>query len=158
MFACLRDQQQQLAGASGVVAEVSQPHQPTSYPSHTLFPHHLYPCTQQQRTEAAIENAAASASDALQDASDAATALVQDAANVTSGLVSDAADAAEATVTAAAQTASNIVSDAADATTAFVDDAEAAWRSAADSVRAAATPGGRVVGGCWSDSRVCLLA
>lgn len=58
--------------------------------------------------------------------------------------MSDAADAAEATIGAAAQTATNVIEDAADVTSAFVDDADAAVRSAADSLRAAATPGGPI--------------
>lgn len=95
-------------------------------------------------TERVLENAAASVSDAMYDATDAATALVEDAAATASGVVRDTADAAEATVTAAAQTASGIVLDAADTTAAVVGDAEAAFRSAAEGLSAAATPGGPI--------------
>jgi hypothetical protein len=69
---------------------------------------------------------------------------MRDAADAATGAVDDAAQAAEATITAAATTASSIVSDAADTTAAFVNDADAAFRAAADSMVAAATPGGPI--------------
>jgi hypothetical protein len=82
--------------------------------------------------------------DAVSGATDTTEMRMRDAANAATGAVDDAAQAAEATITAAATTASNIVSDAADTTAAFVSDADAALRAAADSMVAAATPGGPI--------------
>lgn len=92
----------------------------------------------------AVDNASASMIDAVSDVTDATQMRMQDAANTATGAVDDAAQAAEATITSAAATASNIVSDAADTTAAFVNDADVAFRAAADSMVAAATPGGPI--------------
>lgn len=69
---------------------------------------------------------------------------MQAAAAAATGAVSDASDAAQATITTAAQTATGVVSDAADTAAALVDDADAVLKSGVDSVRAATTPGGPI--------------